>query len=116
MNSLRARPFRFFHLSVLLALVLSTVALTQTARASGVIRYVTPNPMDRVDCSSWALACDLQTALRFANSGDQIWVRQGVHKPATTADRNASFALKNGVAIYGGFAGTETALSQRNLS
>ncbi|MFQ3684770.1 MAG: cadherin, partial [Roseiflexus sp.] len=69
------------------------------------------------DCSSWATACILSAALRIANSGDQIWVEKGVHKPTTDrSNRTASFALKNGVAIYGGFAGTETALSQRNPS
>ena len=39
----------------------------------------------------------------------------GVHKPATNpAQRTAVFALKSDVAIYGGFAGTETALNQRD--
>lgn len=39
----------------------------------------------------------------------------GTYRPAGPAgDRNATFQLKNGVAIYGGFAGTETLLSQRD--
>jgi len=38
-----------------------------------------------------------------------------VHKPtANPADRAASFALKNDVAVYGGFQGTGTSLGQRN--
>jgi predicted outer membrane repeat protein len=37
----------------------------------------------------------------------------GIYHPTTGTDQNASFQLKNGVAIYGGFLGTETALDQR---
>lgn len=33
-----------------------------------------------------------------------------------TNSRSATFALKNGVAIYGGFAGSETQLAQRNVA
>jgi hypothetical protein len=65
---------------------------------------------------SWANAfTDLQSALRVAQPGDQIWVAQGTYKPTTSTDRTASFALKDGVAVYGGFGGTETQLSQRDL-
>jgi hypothetical protein len=49
-----------------------------------------------------------------AVSGDQIWVKAGTYKPTSGTDRSISFVLKNGVAIYGGFNGTETLLSQRN--
>jgi hypothetical protein len=38
----------------------------------------------------------------------------GTYKHTATADRTISFALKNGVGVYGGFAGTETMRSQRN--
>lgn len=64
--------------------------------------------------TSWENAfTDLQVALYNANSGDSIWVAEGIYKPAPTL-RSASFALKNGVAIYGGFNATETSLEQRN--
>ena len=65
--------------------------------------------------TSWTDAyTNLQTALAAAVSGDEVWVAAGTYKPTATTDRAASFALKNGVAIYGGFAGTETMRSQRN--
>ena len=65
--------------------------------------------------TSWTNAfTSLQSALTAAASGDEIWVAAGVYKPTATADRTISFALKNGVGVYGGFAGTETMRSQRN--
>lgn len=71
---------------------------------------------------SWATAFrDLQEALcRAAGSNGvvtQIWVAAGTYKPDRgTGDRNASFSLQNGLSVYGGFAGTETLLSQRNIA
>jgi hypothetical protein len=64
---------------------------------------------------SWANAyTDLQDALAAASSGDEIWVAAGTYIPTTGTDRSISFVLKNGVGIYGGFAGTETLLTERN--
>ena len=67
------------------------------------------------DGSSWENAhTDLQAALAAAVSGEEIWVAAGTYKPTTGTDRTISFRLKNGVAIYGGFAGTETLLGERD--
>jgi hypothetical protein len=65
-------------------------------------------------CTSWADACELQTALAAASSGAEIWVQAGVYKPTAGTDRTLTFALKSGVAIYGGFVGTETKRNQRD--
>ena len=62
--------------------------------------------------TSWADACSLTTALTNAIYGDTIFVAGGTYQPAS----NTSFAMKAGVKIFGGFAGTETNLSQRSLS
>ena len=78
------------------------------------ILYVDPNPVLSAGCSSWADACDLQTALTTAIPDDEIWVKQGIHYPTTGQDRTISFALVNGVEIYGGFNGTETLRYQRD--
>src|SRR4029079_16661205 len=68
--------------------------------------------------ASWADALDdLQAALAAARPGDEIWVAQGTYRPAPpNGDRLASFVLKSGVALYGGFEGTETARDQRDVT
>jgi hypothetical protein len=71
--------------------------------------------------SSWATAwTDLQDALYDADSGDEIWVATGTYKPSLETNfgdpRSSTFSLKGGVAIYGGFAATETLRTQRNPS
>ena len=66
------------------------------------------------NCSGWATACDLQTALTEANPGDQVWVAAGIYKPNTLSDREATFTLISGVAIYGGFQAAGGALAERN--
>jgi len=103
--------FRF--LTVLLTVALfSSLLPAGHARAAGTIRYAAPGGMTSGSCTSWENACTLKYALSIALSGDQIWVKQGVHYPGT--NQSDTFTLKNGVAIYGGFAGTETALNQRD--
>lgn len=72
------------------------------------------------DGSSWANAFpQLQSALAAAQAGNVIWVATGTYYPddgipVPVDPRASTFALKAGVALYGGFAGTETLLSQRN--
>ena len=67
-------------------------------------------------CMNWVDACgDLQTALDLAVPGDEIWVAEGSYRPDRgTGDRKGTFQLLSGVAIYGGFAGTETSRDQRD--
>ena len=65
------------------------------------------------DGSSWAVPVSLQQALTASSICTEIWVKKGVYKP-TGADNNTSFAIASGVEVYGGFAGSETALAQRD--
>ncbi|MCB0632575.1 MAG: gliding motility-associated C-terminal domain-containing protein [Lewinella sp.] len=69
---------------------------------------------------AWADAfTDLQDALAVAGAGDQIWVARGTYLPVTcnpcaSEDMEQAFRLVNHTELYGGFAGTETLLEQRN--
>ena len=106
---LSSRLPRFLVTPVLIiAILFMTIPIAHAAS----MLYAKPIASGAGDCTSWANACTLQSALSAAVSGDQIWVQAGVHKPGTT--RTDTFTLKNGVSIYGGFAGTETLLSQRD--
>lgn len=77
------------------------------------IRYV--SPAGAGSGTSWADASgDLQSMITASAVNDQVWVMAGTYTPG--AVRTASFSMRNGVAIYGSFAGTETLLSERDLS
>lgn len=74
--------------------------------------------------SSWANAyISLQDALDEAAAGDEIWVAEGVYKPSAIIDinqdgiagpREAVFFIPPGVALYGGFNGSENNLGERD--
>jgi predicted outer membrane repeat protein len=78
------------------------------------VLYVTTSGRTDGLCQGWSFACELQYALSQADWGQQIWVKEGTYKPATVADRTATFQLPGAVHLYGGFAGTETVLEQRD--
>src|SRR5262245_38232719 len=83
------------------------------------IHYVTVAGANAMDGTSWLNAYPasmLQTAIATSNPGDEVWVAIGVYKPTIGTDRTAAFSMRNNVIIYGSFAGSETAVSQRVLS
>ncbi len=84
---------------------------TWTAEAYNPL-YAAPNGATTGTCGGWDNACDLQYALSKSGPGHQIWAKAGTYSPGTL--RTDSFQLKNDVSLYGGFAGNETQLSQRN--
>ncbi len=92
------------------------LALACGSSASAKTIYVNATATGSGTGNSWANAyTGLQPALARANADDQIWVAQGTYRPASAGgDRAASFFLKTGVALYGGFAGGETLLEQRD--
>ncbi|MCP4167229.1 MAG: hypothetical protein GY759_15270, partial [Chloroflexi bacterium] len=100
----------FSLLSVIL--LLGSGAWSSSAQSSSTIHYVDAGKTDGAkDGSSWTDAfTSLQSALDIAQAGDQIWVAQGVYTPSQRSSeedpRSATFKLVDGVALYGGFAGT----------
>ncbi|MDX9954333.1 MAG: choice-of-anchor Q domain-containing protein, partial [Anaerolineae bacterium] len=101
-------------LTLVVVSLLGLLLLSLSASADPGVLYAAPNSAGSGNCASWENACTLQTALTGASSGDEIWVMAGTYKPAAGTDRTATFQLKDGVAVYGGFAGGETAREQRD--
>jgi hypothetical protein len=68
--------------------------------------------------SSWANAfTNLQSALTANTYNDlfDVYFSANTYKPAVS-DKNASFNIPSGMRIYGGFAGTEKSINQRNMA
>jgi hypothetical protein len=102
--------------------ILASIAcLALPAHALAQVRYVRADLTTGAnDGSSWANAFRgsdaLNRAITAAVNGDELWVAAGTYRPVNTASpRNGTFTLKPGVALYGGFAGTEQTRSQRNF-
>ena len=98
------------------ALWLSAAVATS---ASAAVRYVDADLASGANNgTSWADAYrgvgGLAAALTASVSGDEIWVAGGTYKPTTGTSRTVFLTLKSGVAVYGGFAGGEKSLSQRD--
>ncbi len=89
-------------------------------RIDAAVVYVKSDAVAGGNGTSWATAySNLQDALLYSTSGDEVWVAAGMYYPdygdaVFQGDRYESFNLKDGVALYGGFVGTETLRAQRN--
>ena len=97
-------------------ITLAALILLSTKVHSAII-YVNVNATGANNGTSWTNAyTDLQSALSTAFINDDIWVAMGTYKPTQTTSRTISFVMKNGVDLFGGFNGTETNISERNIS
>ena len=96
------------NLKVILAVSVFLPAIVCTNSAGRTI-YVDAQASGNNDGTYWVDAYNcLQDALTDAQAGDDIWVAEGIYNPdqgkgIKPGDRNATFKLKNGVSIYGGF-------------
>jgi len=93
----------------------------ETRPAVNTILYVDHDATGANNGTSWTDAfTDLQDALSAAAPSGldtvEIWVAEGTYKPTDGVSRTVSFQLKDSVSIYGGFAGTETLRSQRDVA
>lgn len=83
------------------------------------IWHVTDNGTIGANGQSWASAVTLQDALARAGQGAEIWVKGGsagnplVYKPHAS-ERSQSFKINRSLSLYGGFAGNESNLSERD--
>jgi len=98
--------------------------LCSLSAASQTTRYVTLTGAGVMDGSSWTDASsNLQATINASAPNDAVWVAAGTYKPTLgpfgvvpSDPRDKTFYVKDGVKIYGGFAGTETLLSERNIT
>ena len=99
--------------------------LLHSTQLKASIRYVKPTASGTGDGSSWANAsADLQTMIDSSSTNDEIWVAAGTYKPTKNTSGNATppnnrektFYIKRNINVYGGFAGTEIFLIDRNPS
>lgn len=87
-----------------------------TLHSNAAIWYVDLNASGANNGSSWTDAyIDLQDAIAASSFGDDIWVAQGTYYPTSGTSQTIYFTPKNGTNVYGGFAGFETALNQRDF-
>ncbi len=110
---------------LLLSIVLTVaipVAPTTYAQAGTIIRVT---PTGTGDGTTWAQAAGLDDALYpggavTASSGAELWLQAGVYTPdddgnsGTPPGQAATFGIPPGVALYGGFAGSESTRAARD--
>ena len=96
--------------------VLLLSLLVFSAGAEARTYYVTQNGGGDKGGGDWNNALDeggLRNKLKESENGDVFWVAKGIYRPSGEKDLNASFVLKEGVKLYGGFKGDETSLEAR---
>jgi hypothetical protein len=97
------QSFFYFTVSVLIA------AFFQSGILFGKTIYVNAEAAGSQNGTSWQDAyVTLTDALNAADYNDQLWVKEGIF--------SERIHIPNGVAVYGGFAGTETELQQRDYT
>ncbi len=111
----RPRVQRRLALACLTVCLGTMVFAVLAAPAEAKIFYVNGAYSKPGNGTSWRKAFhSLQSALKAAKDGDEIWIAAGVYKPTRKASRQASFKPRLGVSLYGGFKGIEKQRTERN--
>ena len=104
--------------------VLPALTLIYAAGTAQIV-YVDDSATGANDGTSWPNAfVHLQDALAIVQPTQEVWVAAGTYRPDQSSSplnptppvpgsRTESFVLTSGVAVYGGFLGTETTLAER---
>ncbi len=99
-------------------LLLFLFLLPTLSSASAATYRVTVGGAGDKSGSSWANAMSGATfreKLASSSPEGEYWVTRGIYRPTSNPyDRSASFILKRGVALYGGFVGKEKERKERN--
>jgi hypothetical protein len=108
----------------LAAMALGVAPVLMTAQTQARIWHAQAQQAGSGTGVGWANATTLQGAMEQAKSGDQIWAKAGTYIPTSFNGHDEShhgndlrhrhFAPRDGVEVYGGFAGHETSLDQRD--
>ncbi len=101
---------------IILRLSLVIFILSMTSKFFSQAIYVKQDASGTNDGSSWQNAyTDLEAALNAASDNSELWVAAGIYHPGgLIPDINSVFAIHHNISIYGGFAGTEVNLEERD--
>ncbi len=122
----RSLPHRHAHRlgTRLAAMLLSISPVLMTAQAESRIWHAQVQQTGSGTGDDWGNATTLQGAMEQAKPGDRIWAKAGTYVPTSfnghdeshhgNDPRHRHFAPRDGVEVYGGFAGHETSLDQRD--
>ena len=85
---------------------------------SGQTVYVDATASGANDGTSWENAyTSLQDALGNVTEGQSIWIAAGDYKPGAAGDaEETTFLIGTAINVYGGFAGTESAIDERDVA
>lgn len=93
----------------------TSVVLAFTFLAADAQIFVNKTALGNNDGTSWSNAfVDLQDAINAASPGAQIWIAAGTYVPDGPTPDSSHFVALKPLEFYGGFAGTESSLSERD--